>query len=382
MIKYALNAHHMLYDLNTEIKIITKIKTIEKNIKIMTETIEKQNPPHYLYSVEFLRIALLSLIIIGHIGEIFPYINRTLLKSLGTSVFKGWFGVEYFFVIGGFFLYNKIQKADNAFTLIKKIYARLLPALLFIFLLCVVFTGSKIHQLPSILALTTGLSIPSVTIGWGDWYVGVYFWSSCLLIGLFMTCKKQAFLLLYIIMYILICFSFNAPYLGWMKTYYTFIGNQFVRGISSMGIGMTAAFIASQLSLKKEPITKTLYSVVEILCIIFTFSYLIFPGSIPFTSLEIQIIFGILIISFNSSYGYLSTILNNMSYIQYISRYTYSIFLAHIIPIRLLDSLSQKNMSEFKVFFIVFGTAIAIGILEYHLIEKKLVPWLKKCLIK
>ena len=348
----------------------------------MTEIIEKKDQSNYLYSVEFLRIAFLSLIIIGHIGEILPYINRFILKFFGTSTFKGWFGVEYFFIIGGFFLYNKIQQADNAFSLIKKIYARLVPTLLFIFLLCVVFTGSKIHQLPSILALTTGLSIPSVTIGWGDWYVGVYFWSSCLLIGLFMTCKKQAFLFLCIIMYILICLEFNAPYLGWMKTYYTFIGNQFTRGICSMGIGMTAAFIATQLSLKKGPITEILCSIVEVLCIISTFSYLIFPKSTPFTFLEIQIIFGILMISFNSSYGYISTILNNISYIKYISRYTYSIFLAHIIPIRLLDSLSQKNISEFKVFFIVFGMAISICILEYHLIEKKLVPWLKKCFIK
>ena len=32
--------------------------------------------------------------------------------------------------------------------------------------------------------------------------------------------------------------------------------------------------------------------------------------------------------------------------------------------------------------FFVFGLAITIGVFEYHIVEKRVVPWLKKIFIK
>lgn len=344
--------------------------------------IQERKPQHLLYSIEFLRILFLFFIILGHTIEIFPTTRQLALSFFHSDELRGWFGVEFFFIMGGFFLFNRIQKTSSAFDLIKKIYSRLTPPLVFIFLLCVLFTNVNIQKIPSILTLTTGLSIPKEIIGWGDWYVGTYFWSSCFLIGLFVSCKKQAFLVLCTVMYLLLCLKFNAPNLGWMETYYTIIGNQFIRGIYSLGIGMGAAFIANQLTLKKTSVTQICYTFVEVFGLIGVLSYIIYPRNSYFTFLEVEIVFAILMISFYSSYGYISSYLNKISQIKYISRYTYSVFLAHILPIRLLYFSRDKNLNAFEPLLFVFGMAIAIGIFDYHIVEKKVVPWLKKIFYK
>lgn len=345
--------------------------------------IQENKKQNYLYSVEFLRIFLLFFVILGHILIMFPATNELVLSFFDSNGLRGWFGVEFFFIIAGFFLFKRIQETSSAVNLIKKTYWRLMPPLLFVFLLCVIFTHLNIQKVPSILTLTTGLSIPKEVTRWGDWYVATYFWCSCFLIGLFLSCKKQAFLILYTVMYLLLCLKFNAPDLGWMKTYYTVIGNQFIRGIYSMGIGMTAAFIADKLTLKTTPVTQICYTFVEVFGLLSVFSYIIYPLKSHFTFLEVEIIFAILMISFHSSYGYISSTLNQISQIKYISRYTYSIFLAHILPIRLLNlSKDTPPRHDLMPLFFVFGLAITIGVFEYHIVEKRVVPWLKKIFIK
>lgn len=107
--------------------------------------------------------------------------------------------------------------------------------------------------------------------------------------------------------------------------------------------------------------------------------YIIYPRIYTFSFWEMEVVFAILMISIKSSYGYISTMLNRCCKIQYVSRYTYSIFLGHIVPIRLLLSSPNKfGLSESNCTLLIFGGAIVIGIIEYHLIEQKLVPYLKK----
>lgn len=335
--------------------------------------------PNRLYMVEFLRIFFLFFIILGHIMERFPMIKSSVFNFFETQAMNGWFGVEFFFIIGGFFLYARIKKSDDAWSLIKKTYVRLFPALMFIFLLLVCCGLTKIQKLPMILTLTTGLTIPGEVTGWGDWYVGAYFWASALFVSLFVLNRKQAFLWTFILMYLTLCLKFNAPYEGWMKTYYTIVGNQIIRAIYSMGLGITAAFVSDKVSIKNNLSTQYIFTAIEIICLISIFGYIIYPKIYTFNFWEIEIVFAILMISIKSSYGYISTILNRCSKIQYISRYTYSIFLGHIIPIRLLLSSPNKfSLSESNCALLIFGGAIVIGIIEYHLIEQKLVPYLKK----
>lgn len=332
-----------------------------------------------LYMVEFLRIFFLFFIILGHIMGILPTIKSSIFHFFSTNEMNDWLGVELFFIIGGFFLYERMKKSDDAWLLIKKTYVRLLPTLMFVFLLLVCFRLVNIQNAPIILTLTTGLTIPGEVTGWGDWYVGAYFGASALFVGLFVLNRKQAFLWTFIFMYITLCLKFNAPYEGWMKTYYTIIGNQFVRAIYSMGLGITAAFISDNVFVKNNVSTKYIFTAIEIICLISVFGYIVYPKIYTFNLWEMEIVFAILMILIKSSYGYISTILNRYNKIQYVSRYTYSIFLGHIIPIRLLLSSPNKfGFSESNCALLIFGGAIVIGITEYLLIEQKLVPYLKK----
>lgn len=335
--------------------------------------------PRKLYMVEFLRVFFIFFIILGHIMEKFSTIRSAVFNFFETQAMKGGFGVEFFFIIGGFFLYERMKKSNDAWSLIKKTYVRLFPTLMFVFLLCVCYGLVKIQKLPMILTLTTGLTIPGEVTGWGDWYVGAYFWASALFVGLFVLNRKQAFLWTFIFMYLTVCLKFHAPYDGWMKTYYTIVGNQFIRAIYSMGLGITAAFISDKVSAKNNVSTQCIFTAIEIICLISVFGYIIYPKIYTFNFWEMEIVFAILMISIKLSYGYLSTILNRYSKIQYVSRYTYSIFLGHIVPIRLLLSSPNKfGLSESNCALLIFEGAIVIGIMEYHLIEQKLVPYLKK----
>lgn len=88
-----------------------------------------ENKPR-LYAIEFLRIFFVFFIILGHIMERYPEINQHTLAFFHTKAMYTSFGVEFFFIIGGFFLYKRMLSAPNIFDLIKKIYTRLIPALL------------------------------------------------------------------------------------------------------------------------------------------------------------------------------------------------------------------------------------------------------------
>lgn len=348
-------------------------------MQMQTNALEKKPK---LYAIEFLRIFFVFFIILGHIMEKYPEINNEMLGLLSTKKTQTWFGVEFFFMIGGFFLYRRILSAQNIFELIKKIYIRLVPALLFVFLLCVASGTVGMAGFPGILSLTTGLTIPGEITGWGDWYVGVYFWCSLLFIGLFYNNIKQGFLWTGILAYFTLCLKFNAPYDGWMKTYYTVIGNQFVRGIYSMGLGIMAAYLADKIKVPNKKSIRVIFTVLEIYCLVCVFNYIARSSHSRFNFLEIEVIFGILLICIANSLGYITSYLNKISKIQLISRYTYPIFLGHIPFIKYLLSHQNCGFDDTACGLIVLEGATLMGIFEYHVIEKKVVPWIAKYFTK
>lgn len=291
-----------------------------------------------LHAIEFLRVFFVFFVILGHCMQISSELNYYVLKFFHTEKMQTWFCVEFFFIIGGFFLYRKIISAQTIWDLIKNIYLRLFPGLLFIFLLCVVIQPFSIYKLPLILSLTTGLTIPGDATGWGDWYVGVYFWCSLLFIALFYNNIKQGFLWTAILSYFALCLKFNAPYEGFMKTYYTIVGNLLIRGIYSMGLGMAAAFLAEKISFVDRKGVRFFFTVVEGLGLFLIFNYIVRASHNHLNFWGMEIVFAVLLICIANSLGYFSTILNNMSKIQSVSRYSYSVFLGHIPIISYLQT--------------------------------------------
>lgn len=101
-----------------------------------------------------------------------------------------------------------------------------------------------------------------------------------------------------------------------------------------------------------------------------------------FDFLELEIIFGILIISISKSWGYLSAYFNRISSVQFYSKYSYQVFLMHIFPLRLLLKYNSFGFEPVTCVFLIFGGAIVLGVFEYHMIEGKLLPYLKKIVVK
>lgn len=319
-------------------------------------TLEKQ--PR-LYAIEFLRIFFVFFIILGHIMEMYPEVKTNVLAFLHTKEMNTWFGVEFFFIIGGFFLYKRIQIAPSNFELIKKIYIRLMPALLFVFLVCLVWgtNNPKLYfsKFPLVLTLTAALGFSKEATGWGDWYVCTYFWCCLLFIGLFSNNLKQGFLWTALLSYFTLCLKVSAPYEGWMKTYYTIIGNEFIRGVYSMGLGITAAYLSDKARFADKKVVSIFFTIREAYCFVAIFNYIARASHNRFSFFEMEIIFALLLICIENSLGYITSYLNKFSKIQLISKYTYSILLCHIPCMSILWSHDHYCLAGTTCGFIVTG---------------------------
>lgn len=345
---------------------------------------QKNNINNKLYFVEFLRIFFIFFIILGHIINRYPDLSESVFDFFDTKNMQTTFGVEFFFIIGGFFLYKRLTQKLELSILIQKYYFRLLPCLFFIFLICVFFKLNELYDFPLICSLTSGLSIPGEILGWGDWYVSVYFWCSLLYIYFFIKLNKHSLFITLILIYITICIKFHAPH-SWMSAYYNLIGSEVIRGIYSIGLGIIASYISEQIFKKKSIenlFFKLLFTIIEIFSLIAVYNYIVRFNHNHFNFFEMELVFCLLLISIDNSCGFISKILNKVSYIYYISRYTYSFFVCHIFFIRYLFINNFSNLNSFDcALFVILGT-LFLGVFEYHVVEKLFIKFINKKLIR
>ena len=336
-----------------------------------------------LYAVEFLRIWFILLVVALHVFERYP-------GAVDKMYYFPNYGhaVELFAIIGGFFLYRRLYGTGNhTVKLIGKTYVRLLPGLLFVFLLSVLFAKVSFRHLPTQLALLpgTGMQPPSLTSG--DWYIGAYFWTTCFLICLSRAPKWAFFLILGCMIYTLIVLRTTGPWLPpvrgqkyFMSTFYHFVGRDMARIIYGMGIGIFASRLEQELSAFFSPSrwSRLLGTAFEAWCIYSIFRYLMLPYKSGPSYVEVMVTTALFLVSIAHSWGYISSFLNSLKQIQYISRYVYSLLVGQIFIMMLM--ISRKNFGlDFPegVLTIALG-CIIVCLIEYHLIERRLIPLLLK----
>ena len=340
-----------------------------------------------LYAVEFLRIWLILCVIFSHIIKISPDFKILLIDTLHSSGLRlHEYSVSFFFMIGGFFLYRNLARNENsAYSMIKKTYFRLMPGLAFAFTICLIIGFTKWMHAPIVLSLFGGTSLAPVVVRGGEWFIGTYFWVTCLYIGIFKISPKNGWLWLGILMYLVLELRLYAPITNKEKyvqsTYYTIIGKDFIRGIIGMGWGMIAGFFADRIRLSTTWPIKTLFTIIEAICLINLYNALLNTKSFHLTVIEMELLGIIFMISVANSWGYISTLLNRMSFIQLFSRYTYSVLIGHIVCLRTLEKYNNFDMGDYSRALFVIGGGIVLGVIEYHLIEKWFVPKIKNYII-
>lgn len=341
-----------------------------------------------LYAVEFLRVAFILLIIAGHSHGVFsPEDKAAFLNFFHAKHFSFPIVVEYFFVIGGFFLYKRATSGAPVWSLIKKTYSRLAPGVFFAFLLCLCWKIAHIYDLPDIVFLNVGLALKEGgDMGLGTWFLCVYFWSSCFLIALFSQSPKRAFLWLGVVLYAGFCLRGHikeADGRGLFLAWHGVWGTWFARGICSMGLGMLGGFLAEKFQTmpKKWPL-RILFTLLEAYCLYELYRKVMVWKPSHFSYLSIQLLLVLLLVSIAGSYGYLSAALNKARWIWYLSRYTFAALIGHIIvgPLILVRYHQYFPVSGAWLLVIVIVVGYAVGMFEYHFVERFLVPKLQKWL--
>ena len=333
-----------------------------------------------LYGVEFLRIIFIFCIIFFHATPNSEYLHKY-LALFHTSFHHLAFAVDYFFIIGGFFLLKNLSHAaggKSVFQHIQKLWWRLVPGLLFIFvILCAIDEGVSWRRFIVCLFNVQGFGLAPEVTGWADYFIGSYFFISCFLVSLFTFYKDSAWLILGVACCLLISFQLHVKPMRTINAlggvYFSSIGSGLVRGFVGMSLGAFGAFLSENIRLPHRFGVRFLTTVFEVLALIISLGYLTSPANFRFTALEIKCTFIILLILISWGTGYLSAFLNRMSWLMYLSRYTYSFLLGQIVLMHCMRTSLMSSLSIDNKAIIAMG-GILLGLIEYHLIERFLVP--------
>lgn len=222
-----------------------------------------------------------------------------------------------------------------------------------------------------------------VLIGWGDWFVGAYFAVSCLFIGLFTMYRRKAWLWLCLLIFLALCIQVNVKPLKGLALggmFFGWIPVSLVRGFTCMGLGMIAAGLSTQWQLRRTRLVRILATLLELgaLVLMFKFMYRSSQVQYNFSFIAVEFSFAFLLISVSHSWGLISTLVNRMSWVQLISRYTYSFLLAQAALFRYMDVNRSFHLERPVAALVILIAVIPVTLIEYHLIEGWLVPRLKR----
>lgn len=303
----------------------------------------------------------------------------------------GYIGVEFFFILSGFFLYQsyKKNKDDSAVDYTVKKLKRLYPEYIVAFVLCFILQIVKKSEndivsyifkaIPEI-TLIQNIGIFKGGFNYPLWYLSVLIFGGYLIFGLL---KRNEKLFKKVISPITIIFTFsllNSAGKGlenWDTIYGIYM--PLLRGIADISIGVLLAnFVESKYFdvLKRN---KGLFYIIEI------FSYLCLTYIIIFNSkFEMYSIFFIaIIICSANNINSLSYKLFNRKVFGKIGKITYSMYLNHASFIMIVSYLYKKilykNVSAFLIIGIYFITLILYAVVSNKIINRICDNYKKQC---
>lgn len=348
-------------------------------------------------NIEFLRIIGCIAIVALHY---FRYINANLhiYSTPADMVMEGRLAVELFFILSGLFFALKFNSQTSLIDFLKNKIIRLFPVLLFCFGIYWVLSLFKITNFTfyeNILSIF-GLSGTPLVIKYANlhhfWYCSAMLWVLFFYAYLIKNFKKENATLIIALLsffsYGIILHINKGGFYAPIKMYNGFINVGLLRAAASIGLGYLIGewYKNNQSSIKKITLNlkaKLFISCIEFICLYFIINNLLLHNP-RFTNKFVFIIaFAVIIILFLLRQGIFSKILENNLWTVF-SKYTYSIYMIHIVIIDFLKGSVWKSSKELiflhpylNIFFSFLAIFIA-GVMIYHLIEKPCYNYLKR----
>ncbi len=345
------------------------------------------------YNVDFLRFIFAIGIILFHCK-----FYKGFLPQLQNAAII----VEFFFIMGGFFLFKNIKKDDDTVKFAIKKLIRLAPALLFLILLTAItslfVSGIHFHlndELLRILFLQhLGFSPRTGDFWLGiGWFAIVFFWVSLFYFYINKLFGKQY---LNLIVWMLIIFSFG---LGFNSNNFNIIGHTVnilncfntgvLRALGCMGIGYFILMLYQTNFLKNcSKFAQIVITGLELYCCTFLIHYTCFSSNIPGKSpLTYIVIFSILFYLFLRKQGIISKFLDKKVF-GFGGKYSYSMYIMHAYIVNLFLYLLAVPHRDFLaknigwLFPVQVFTAIIFSIGCYYLVEKPATKYLSEKFLK
>lgn len=262
-------------------------------------------------------------------------------RLLDGIINHGYIGVEFFFIVSGFFLYhNYIYSNKSIILYAKNRILRLYPHYIFSFIIMLFtsklvgnFSREKYNVIAELfMCQNIGLSLRG-GVNYPCWYLSVLLWGSLLLYAMLKYTKKsikQIVLLLLPILYY--CYSVFLED-GRAEIWNTFHGIYLpmIRGLADMSIGIILYKVYDLIKDYSFYKNKWLINFIEMASFFGIVFMIIYPGNMDYVTICLMMIFILSLLSRVSMFERIGKI----KIIEKISEIEYAVFLNHAVIVML-----------------------------------------------
>lgn len=319
--------------------------------------------------LDFYRIVFTLIICLHHFQGVF---NMSFLAN-------GYIGVEFFFILSGFFLYKSFKKHRDESAIgyttkkLKRLYPEYIVAFMLFFLLRVMQNRgdiiSYIIKAISEITLIQNIGVFKGGINYPLWYLSVLIFAGYII---FEILKKNEDTFIKIISPIFIVFTFSLlNYLGkglenWNIMYGLYL--PLLRGTAEMCIGILSAKFIESKYFTQITDHKNICYIIEILTYVFL-SYIIICQN----EFEIySIVFIPILICIANNPSSISSKVFNRNIFGKVGKITYSMYVNHAIFIEVMALIYKKVFNK-NINMIVLIAIYLSSLIIYSIISRKLI---------
>lgn len=288
----------------------------------------------------------------------------------------GYIGVEFFFIVSGFFLCRSSEKYTTTIEYMKNRIKKLYPHYLFSLIVMVVvslITGHYWEEEFNCVAeifMVQNLGFTKGGVNYPCWYMSVLLWGS---LAVYLMLKYIPKKIDYAVMFMLPILYFMYSYIFqdgrteiWCAEHGVYV--PLIRGLADLSLGVLVHIAYQWISEKKIYDCKILKRVIEILSAIAILLLMIYPKNLDVIIVMLMCIFIIATASIDS----IGEKLGSLKISKWLSQYEYAIFLNHAVIILLFKKFII-GVAEWRVSVLLL--LLIITVTTYSIVTTRLVSY-------